>query len=173
MDIIFFLLFLFIFSLNLTLSNFTHVIWLFSNSSLPCKPSALTIPSNLLCIRDMSLRSPLLPHSITFHTFTHCSRLFFSRSILVYSYFFQNWETHTTFSTALSESIIILILKYMFLWILWGLQLKTNCFSFSLLFFPYHIISSYWSCGQLNSLRLPTQGVLSHGTIPVTASWNI
>lgn len=111
----------------------------------------------------VSLRSPLLPHNIIFHTFTHCSWLFFSRSIWVYSYFFQSWRFILHFAQHW-----VRVAWHLF----WNIcfydspTIKNKLLLFLSLFFfsPYHTISSYWSCGQLNSLRLPTRSVLSRGT---------
>lgn len=62
--------------------------------------------------------------------------------------------------TELSQNITTLIVSYIFLWEPWDA---------SFLMYPYHAISSYWSCGQLNFYRLPTQGTLSHSPILVSA----
>lgn len=83
-----FFLLLFAFNLNLVFSNFSHLIWILSNSSRPCDLSALFSLKSPLHLRS-SWRLPLWPYIVTFHTFI--CWLFSSRCTVVYPCFLL-WE---------------------------------------------------------------------------------
>lgn len=106
------------FSLKLPFFRFTHLICILSInkfiSSVWSFSSYFPLKSSLHVRSGVSLRFPLLPYIIILHPFIYW--LFFTRSILVYSYFFQSCKSHTIFSTELSQSITALVLNYTFLW---------------------------------------------------------